>query len=166
MVNNSINNSMSSRRKSEKILTLSIKAKSASEPTEDLLLVFENISLNNTMLDVKKRILSSINVPVHHQRLIKTDSASGLKRAISDDLTLAEAGVELGWKNQRFQVPGDVLELHTDLQMREYYPGGFHWCRSWSVTSSSQRGTRMSLLMIVFVGCTVVFMVLLSNLTS
>ena len=145
--------------------TLSVKMKSASDAAKEPVLVFEDIALENKILDIKRRICDSCNVPVHHQRLFKS-GISNESTEISDTMSLADAKVELGWRNRQFTVPGDILELRTEMQMSEYYPGGRHWCQSWPVTSISQRESRMSLLLLIFLGSALFFSLLLSTLTS
>jgi hypothetical protein len=154
-------------QKRERISTLSVKIESPSISAKDSVLVLENVSLDNTILDIKRLILSTCNVPVNHQRLFQANSAQSAGQVeLCDDVRLADANIELGWKNPRFNVPGDILELRTHLLLREYCPGGKHWCQSCPVASSSQRESRMSLLLIIFLGCVVVYSVILTSLTS
>lgn len=158
------------RRGRDRVGTVSVKVDCPSSSARDTVLVFENITQENTVLDVKRRVFSACNVPVNHQRFfianLDTSAQSERPTELRDEATLADLKVELGWKNPRFNVPGDILELRTVLPMREYYPGGKHWCQSWSVAGTSQRESRMSFILILFLGCIVVYMILLSCLTS
>jgi hypothetical protein len=151
----------------DRIATVCVETKSAIDPNSTSILVIENVSENTTIQDIKRKISVSQNVPVHHQKIFSASTATPADtHELSDDLSLDKAGVQLGWKNARFNVRGDVLHLQTELSIQEYYPGGKHWCNSWTVTNSSQREMRISGLLLLFAGFAAIYSLLLSYLTS
>ena len=154
-------------KRNDKTTTVCVEIKSAINLNSSSILIIEDVSESTTIQEVKQRIALSQNVPIHHQKIYSTSAISPAgNHELGDDLSLGEAGVELGWQNARFNVRGDVLILQTELSIQEYYPGGKHWCNSWTVTSSSQREMRISGLLVVLGGFAVVYSLLLSYLTS
>ena len=160
-------NLVSRSSSNDKISTVCVDIRSAIDPNNSSTLIIENVSDDTTIQEIKRRILLSQNVPIHHQKIFSANTSSPSDmHELGNDLALGEAGVQLGWQNARYNVRGDVLFLRTDLAIQEYYPGGKHWCNSWTVTNSSQREMRISGLLLLFGGFAAIYSLLLSYLTS
>ncbi len=123
-------------------------------------------SPNDRFSDLKSKIQQIYDIPVRHQTLwrkLASDASENV--AINDSDLLAESGIRMGWKSRFLQMQGDIIELQTALPMKEYFPGGKHWCDSYRSINRQDRSRRLSIVISICFLCILVLFSLVSIFT-